>query len=301
MFGFKYDYENFPKWELDNDEVEVVQGDVNHRRVRVLPPVVYATKDDYDLHIRFVVPQEVDESKKYPLIMHVRGSAWMEQNLEGIIGDFYEYVKAGYAIAILRYRPATTAKFPAQVLDIKTAVRYIQEHAEEYPIDSNCIFLSGDSSGGHIASLAYLTWNEDVLDNEEETTPLPQLKGYIDYFGVTDPEHLSKTETGLPVEANAGIGEMLFERPASEDPSVFAQGNVACYIDLREKLEPVLLLHGNKDRLVPLCHSTRFFELLKNRGVDAKMYMINDADHEGTVFWCDVTKNLAIDFLNKHQ
>ena len=298
MDGFKYDYESFPKWKLTNSEVKVIQGDKDYVRVQVVEPVVYATKEGYDLHIRFLFPETADSNKKYPLIMHVKGSAWMQQHLEGNIGDFYELVKAGYAIAVLRYRPVDVAKFPAQVFDIKEAARFIQEHAAEYPIDMEHVFLSGDSSGGHIAIISYLTWNEDVLD--EGDTPLPELRGLTDFYGVSDPEALSKMETGMPLEVNAGIAEMLYEKPASEDPTVLAQGNAICYIDLREDKEPVLIMHGNKDRLVPLSQSISFYEMLKERSVDVRMYMINDADHGHSIFWCEEAKNIVIDFLNEN-
>ena len=94
----------------------------------------------------------------------------------------------------------------------------------------------------------------------------------MDFYGVSDPEALSKMETGMPLEVNAGIAEMLYEKPASEDPTVLAQGNAICYIDLREDKEPVLIMHGNKDRLVPLSQSISFYEMLKERRHSTDMY-----------------------------
>ena len=157
-FNFKYSYAEFPKWTDKAEGMEVIEGDYDYLRVNCPDAVTYRKKSGKSLHIRFLFPENAD-ALRYPLIMHVKGSAWMEQNLMGNFGDYYSIVRSGFAVAIIEYRDAFTAKFPAQILDLKTAARYIKRHAREYPIDMNNVFLAGDSSGGHTAVLGFLTWN----------------------------------------------------------------------------------------------------------------------------------------------
>ena len=298
-FDFKYSYVDFPKWQEEAEGMEVIPGDFTYVRVNCPEAVTYAHKNNKDLHIRFLFPENA-EQKKYPLIIHVRGSAWMEQNLMGNFGDYYSIVKAGYAVAIIEYRDAFTANFPAQILDLKSAARYIRQHALEYPVDMNNVFLAGDSSGGHTAVLGFLTWNMPVLDNEDEKTELPVIKGLLDFYGVTDIKDLSNRETGLALEANQFLGKNLFEKPIDKYPEQYDEASAFTYINLRKELEPVLIMHGNKDRLVPLSHSVDFYKALKNRGVKAEMVMIDNADHGHSFFWNAAVKMRIIKFLREH-
>lgn len=296
---FKYTYRQFPGWNDSCEGMKVIEGDTDNIYV-VHQVVEYGVKDDYHLHIHFLFPETLDEDGKYPLIIHVRGSGWMEQNMTGLLATFAPIVKAGYGVAFVQYRPVTVARFPAQILDAKTATRFIMEHAAEYPIDVNNILLSGDSSGGHTAILAALTWNEDVLDNEDEKTPLPELCGLIDIYGVTDVGKLAKTETGYSVEQNARLETALFDGPESDKEEHLRRASAFTYINDLFELPPVLIIHGNKDRLVPLSQSVEFYQALKERNTECEFWMVNKADHGHSVYWCPAVIEKIIAFLDKH-
>ena len=179
------------------------------------------------------------------------------------------------------------------VCDLKSAAAWIRENKDLFPIDIDNVFLAGDSSGGHTAIMAYLTWGQDILSDDDKE--LPAIRGLLDFFGVSDIKKLSETATGLSQEDNALLIPMLFETP--ED--VYT-GSCRCYIDLLEKLPPVIIMHGNKDRLVPLSQSVEFYNLLKERGCEVEFYMIDGADHGWLTFWGAPTKQVIIDFLKKH-
>jgi len=296
MYEFNYSYKDFPKWQDSTEGMQILEGDPNNTKASIWPLVEYDCRDDYHLHIRFMFPLEMDESKRYPLIIHCKGSGWEQQNLESNLADFAPVVKAGYGLAFIQYRPANIAKYPAQVHDLKNAARYILNHAEQFPIDLNHVFLAGDSSGGHTAIMSYLTWGEPVLDEYDD--PLPTLSGLIDYYGVTNVRKLAETDTGMSKESNALLLDFLF---AEKTEAEFAQANFACYIDLKEKLPPVLILHGNKDRLVPLSQSVEFFEALKARGTDCQFYMVNNSDHGGCLFFCPAVTDTIIKFLRENS
>lgn len=300
MDGFKYTYEEFPGWSDRCEGMKVIPGDKNNTYV-IHQVVRYAVKDDYKLHIHFLFPETLDTAVKYPLLIHVRGSAWLEQNMTGLIAPFTPIVRSGVAVAFVQYRPVTVARFPAQIRDLKTATRFIMAHADEYPIDTRSIFLSGDSSGGHTAILGYLSWNEDVLENEDEHEKLPPLRGLIDFYGVTDVGELAHTETGYPVETNARLGEELFEVSSAVRPQNYEEASAFSYVDLRKTLEPVLILHGNKDRLVPLSQSVRLYEALVDRGTECEFDMIDQADHGHGVFWCEAVTDIITAFLHRHK
>ena len=87
MADFKYTYDEFPGWDDSCAGMQVIKGDKEN--VYVVHQVVkYGQKNDYPLHIHFLFPKTLDAERKYPLIIHVRGSAWLEQNMTGLIGAY---------------------------------------------------------------------------------------------------------------------------------------------------------------------------------------------------------------------
>ena len=88
MYNFIHTYDDMPKWTDSAEGAEMVDIDVNNLCVTTLPPVQYAVKDNYSLNIRFIFPEGHDLNRKYPLIIHVKGSGWEEQWLEMAIGIF---------------------------------------------------------------------------------------------------------------------------------------------------------------------------------------------------------------------
>ena len=85
-----------------------------------------------------------------------------------------------------------------------------------------------------------------------------------------------------------------------QEEEEYAQANFACYSQLLEEMPPVLILHGNKDRLVPLSQSIDLYESLKQRQVDCRLVIINNADHGHFSFWQTAVTDQVIAFLKEN-
>ena len=98
----------------------------------------------------------------YPVVVHIYGSAWFSNSSKGMANldsICQALLDAGYAVVTPNHRSSSDAKFPAQIQDIKAAVRFVRAKADEYHFDTSFIGISGFSSGGHLASLAGATSN----------------------------------------------------------------------------------------------------------------------------------------------
>lgn len=108
---------------------------------------VYHTMDIY-------LPEK--KAKKYPVVIHIYGSAWFNNNGKGNadLGTVCSaLLNAGYAVVCPNHRSSGDAHWPAQIHDIKAVARYLRGNAGKYGLDSDFIAVSGFSSGGHLASL----------------------------------------------------------------------------------------------------------------------------------------------------
>src|SRR5687767_5636022 len=114
--------------------------------------ILFATVDRHPLKLDLYMPQGVANP---PLLVWVHGGAWQRGSKEGV--DAIDLVRGGYAIASIDYRLSPVAKFPAQVHDIKAAIRYLRAKAGEHGYDGARIGITGSSAGAHLAALAGVT------------------------------------------------------------------------------------------------------------------------------------------------
>lgn len=293
-----YSYEEFPESQSYCEGMRVINGNQKNIEPAIQEQMIYTTHDNIPLHLIFIFPQEL-KLKRYPLIIFVQGSAWHKQHLYNHVMDFYPIIKKGYAMAIVEYRPSDIASFPAQVIDCKTAVRFIVDHCDDYPIDINQLYLAGDSSGGHTVLCALATWDSHELDNEK--TALPRLNGCIDFYG---PTHLAKMcEQPSNVEHRAydsHEGIIIGGYDVVDYQERAYQCSPIAYFKENQVIPPLLIMHGSKDRTVPFDQSVLLFQRLNALHIhNVEFYKVKDADHGGNVFWCDETINLVIQFLNR--
>ncbi|WP_461211604.1 alpha/beta hydrolase fold domain-containing protein, partial [Desulfocurvus sp. DL9XJH121] len=78
----------------------------------------------------------------------------------------YYFARHGYVVVSVQYRSSAQAKWPAQIIDIKTAIRWVRKHADDYQIDVNHIGIMGRSAGSHIAVMAAMNEEDKSISNE---------------------------------------------------------------------------------------------------------------------------------------
>lgn len=180
-------YEEFPESKLAPEGMKVMKADRSLRFAMPKLHVKYAEKDGMPLHLQIILPpmefeDMMGKEKKYPLVVFIQGSGWMEQDLGQKMHGLCEFATRGYVVAIVEYRPSYVAPFPAQIKDAKTAIRFLQKNADDYHIDKENIFVWGDSSGGHTCVMVAATMEHEYNDEEGRL----DVKAFVDYYGPTD-------------------------------------------------------------------------------------------------------------------
>ena len=293
-------FEDFPKSKASTEGMLTIKADNSDPEISSFLAVKYATKSGVPLHLNILMPaQEMGSEPKprYPLIVYIQGSAWMKQTMFAF-PQLVKMAKKGYVIAALEYRESSVAPFPAQIEDTKTAIRYMQEHGIEYNADTSKIIVWGDSSGGHTALMTAVTMEDNLFDNEGQDENPIHLSAVIDYYGPTDISKMNmepSTWDHMSGESPVGMfigGVNVLENPDKVKPTIPMH-----YVSRDKPLPPILIAHGNKDRLVAFGQSVMMYDALKANDKHSVMYEVDNGDHGGAAFWSDEILNIVDEFI----
>jgi acetyl esterase/lipase len=236
-----------------------------------------------DLH----VPQS---GGPHPVVVWVHGGGW--QGGSRAMGRAVRLAEQGYAVAAPQYRLSGAAKFPAQVHDLKGAVRWLRANASAYHLDSAHIAGWGASAGAFLVSLVALTDLEgDVGGNLDQSS---QLQAVIDYYMVSDLVTLASPGGDGPLDGMAA--SLLGYRVSDRKDAAHAASPIS---HARADAPPFLILHGQADPLVPLTQSQSFHEALSRAGANSRFLSVPDAIHEDAAFWSEEVLSEVRGFLDQ--
>jgi acetyl esterase/lipase len=170
-----------------------------------------------------------------------------------------EFAQRGFVAISPQYRFCPESPFPAQVHDVKAAVRWLRRHAGDYNVDPERIGAIGFSAGGHLALMLGLTGSDDGLEGEAEAgAPSSKVQVVVNFFGPTDlaAKDFPEVSQGLLRDFLGGTAEEKPELARLASPAAFASADDP----------PVLTFQGTKDELVPHTQATLLAESLTRAG-----------------------------------
>src|SRR2546429_3426223 len=132
------------------------------------------------------VSRHRDRPTGCPTLIQIHGGGWTignkDQQGKPIMLHF---ASRGWVCFAVNYRLAPRSTWPAQIVDVKRAIAWVKEHAEEYGADPNFIVVTGGSAGGHLSALAALTPNDPAWQPGFEDADT-SVQAAVPYYGVYD-------------------------------------------------------------------------------------------------------------------
>lgn len=247
-----------------------------------------------------------DGKEKHPLIVVIYGSAWFSNNFKNAaymsLGK--PLTDAGYAVACINHRSSGDAKYPAQINDVKGAIRHLRANAEKYGLDTSFLGITGFSSGGHLSAMAGVTNDMKTRTVGDVTIDIEgniggnldqssAVDAVVDWFGPVDMARMENCET---VKGADSPEAALIGGAPAENMDMVALISPITYVS--ESTAPMLVIHGNADNVVPFCQGKYFSEELKKAGKLDKFIPVEGGQH-GPVTFNEETFKEMVDFFNK--
>jgi acetyl esterase/lipase len=225
---------------------------------------------------------------KVPLVVWVHGGGWSAGSRRN--PPALPLLKHGFAVASVEYRLSQEAKFPAQIEDCKAALRWLRANAGTYNIDPDHVGIWGSSAGGHLVAMLGATGGVSALDgaNKDNADQSSKLQAVCDWFGPTDFLQMDTQAAGKGQflhSAPDSPESHLIGGPITDNPAKVAAASPLTYINAKaakgegKDLPPFLIMHGDKDPLVPYAQSELLRDALQKAGADVTLQIIPGAGH----------------------
>jgi acetyl esterase/lipase len=273
-------------------------GMVSMVAVKAAPPkltidqdLAYSKLGSRELKLDIARPAEGDGP--FPAVLVIHGGAWRQGNKADVRPILPQFVEHGYVAVSPEYRFCPQDAFPAQIHDVKAAVRWLKVNAKKYRIDPDRIGAMGFSAGGHLSLMLGLTTPNDGLEGDVSAgAPDSRVKAVVNYFGPTD-----LAAKDIPDICKPWVKDFLGGSP-QDRPDAAAKASPLTFVSKDDA--PVLTFQGTKDSLVPYTQAIKLAEAMNSAGVPGRVELILGADHGWGGAEMTRTVNETFGFLDRY-
>ena len=261
------------KYSLNEQKIDLEACIAHHSGDKT---IAYKTVDGVPVNLSFYYPDDYNKNNKYPAFIFIHGGGWASHKIFddqkiwqgdylGYLARYYAY--KGFISVSIDYRLSKEKcqKENYQLIDLyddcSDAVDYILDKADDCGIDMQNVFVLGESAGGHLAGLITTKYKRAGFD----------FKGSFLINAITDLEGDALWGKSVPLKS---VHPALVNLPQSQ----FAKYLSPLY-NIGENTCPVVLIHGEKDKVVDPVHSERFYNKMKSISRKCKLHIIENTDH----------------------
>ncbi|MBQ1827501.1 MAG: alpha/beta hydrolase [Erysipelotrichaceae bacterium] len=288
-----------------------IVGDFNYNETPVK-----TREGERDLTITVLSPTRIPAGTLLPAILAIPGGGWQMADQRSILADLAYIARKGYVVAACNYRLLNEAIFPTQIIDVKTAIRFLKAFSDQLNIDPDRIGTLGHSAGGHLAVLAatnypfektdYAGYSDDVRCGVGMYSPLDIAAIIVDRKNDGPrprremPAKVYKEKRILkePRKPSSDSGMNAENKLIGDDLSLCATASPVNTVN--ENSAPLLLINGDADRTVKLFNAEHMKKAMDEKGKECECYLVHGAVHSDPLFSQNEVLDIIAEFFDRH-
>lgn len=261
---------------------------------RALDEVIYGRKDG--MALTMIVEQPAVAVRKDRAVINLVSGNWISGywKKQGYLIRAKIFTERGYTVFSVFTSSQPRYNIEDEVEDVKRAIRFVRYNSHEYNIDPDKIGIIGSSSGGHLALMAATASDSSIKSSD----PIDKVSSRVQAAGVFFPptDFLNYGHEGYDSRAsemfitmarlggafdfkklNPAIG--IYESITDTASRRIIAGKVSPIYQVTSDDPPIIMFHGDNDRLVPLQQSERMIDALNRVGVKNKFLIKKGGGH----------------------
>jgi acetyl esterase/lipase len=252
--------------------ISAAQWALAQAQVEIIPDVVYGHKDGMALTFDVIRPKT---NANGAAVLFMVSGGWVSTYVppQRMAERFQDLLNKGFTVIPVRHGSSPKYVIPEIVSDVRRAVRFIRFNARKWDIDPNRLGVLGGSAGGHLALvLGTASDNGDPNAKEEFMKESDRVASVVAYFPPVDLRPLARGVNPQPTGGTLDRFPALnFDKEKAADYSPI--------VHVSPDDPPTLLIHGDKDDLVPIRNSKIIYEAFQKNNVKSQFITIEGAGH----------------------
>lgn len=220
--------------------------------------------------------------KRRPAVLQIHGGGWvLGSRRDQGLPLLYHLASQGWVGFNVDYRLSPRATFPDHLVDIKRALSWIREHADEYGVDPDFVVVTGGSAGGHLTALMALTQNDPAYQPGFEAADT-SVQAAVPFYGVYC--FVDRLKLYPPEFFSMLIEPLVMKAKLADAPEKFHEASPLDHVSA--DAPPFFVIHGDRDTLAPVQYARELVRLLRERSGAAVAYAeLPGAQHAFDIFY----------------
>ncbi|WP_084519372.1 pectinesterase family protein [Christiangramia echinicola] len=257
------------------------------KKINARENLVYKTVDGKEIKADVYI-QNNGENREYPAVLLIHGGGWLTGSKENQRVMAQHLAMNGYTAVTAAYLLGTEAEYPAGVLDLKDAIKWMRENAKEFKIDKDKIAVLGASAGAQLATLLGVTPDSEIYDTGNNEIS-DEVQAIINVDGIVSFIH-PETEEGWMAATWLGGSK-------DDQGDVWEEASPLTYVD--ENTPPTIFINSSYPRF----HAGRddMTRTLSEYNIYQEVHTLENSPHSFWLMhpWFERTLSLSLHFLDK--
>jgi acetyl esterase/lipase len=269
--------------------------DLESSNITKISDVLYAQVDGHELKLDIYMPASVKDA---PLLVYIHGGAWRRGSKDELPTE--AFIENGFAVASVEFRMSSVAMFPAQIHDIKAALRYLRGNASEYGFDASKIGIYGTSSGGHLVSMVAVSNGDAMMEGSlgNYLNESSDVQAVVSYYGASNLTSILDQSTPHGLRVRGPALDLLIGGQPEDQKELALLASPVFHVDASSA--PMLMLHGDQDPQMPINQSHELHHAYQRHGVEVQFEVVHGAAHGGPLFVTDINNAIVKEFFDRH-
>ena len=277
----------FEKYKKEYPFIEQIQSFASEN-VIAEENIVYKKTATSNLKLDIYRPK-ISSEEKCPAVLLIHGGGWISGSKENQRIMAQHLAENGFVAITASYRLSREAPYPAGVIDLKDALRWMKLNAEKYHVDAQKIAILGTSAGAQLATLVGVTPNSEVY-NEQHEAISSEVQAIVNIDGIVSFIHPEASAEGKA----AGL---WLDGSRDENPKNWKEASPLEYVD--KNTPPILFINSSRPRF----HAGRddMIKILNKNNIYSEVHTLKDSPHSFWLLqpWFQPTLAYTVSFLNK--